>query len=152
MALARAFLKSPRVLLCDEATSALDSRTEKEVRWGHGSSLGGAGAVRMVEGLDMHYTQLRKACAAGCENLPGRAPPHLMPRCGGAGCAPPARSTLSRVQGWGTLFRCAALTTRLLAPAAAPCRCLARCSAWPRAARACWWRTACQPRRSATRL
>lgn len=31
MALARAFLKSPRMLLCDEATSALDSNTEKEV-------------------------------------------------------------------------------------------------------------------------
>ncbi len=27
MALARAFLKSPRILLCDEATSALDTRT-----------------------------------------------------------------------------------------------------------------------------
>jgi alpha-D-ribose 1-methylphosphonate 5-triphosphate synthase subunit PhnL len=32
VALARAFLKSPPLLLCDEATSALDSRTEKEVR------------------------------------------------------------------------------------------------------------------------
>lgn len=31
MALARAFLKAPAILLCDEATSALDSTTEAEI-------------------------------------------------------------------------------------------------------------------------
>ena len=31
MALARAFLKQPRILICDEATSALDTATEQSV-------------------------------------------------------------------------------------------------------------------------
>lgn len=39
-----------------------------------------------------------------------------------------------------------------IAPHAARRRSLGRCSAWPRAARACWWRTACPQQRNATRL
>lgn len=130
VALARAFLKSPRVLLCDEATSALDSRTEKEVGrfWGVPSARragkeGGRCRVHFSEQLP-HRGGRSVDSGAWADAVKTRR------------AAPDAR------QGSGP---------RRDPPLSPRCRCWARCSAWPGAARACWWRTASPPRRSATR-
>lgn len=60
IALARAFLKNPRILLFDEVTSALDSHTEREV----------LGSLRAAaQGRTSLFVAHRLSTAAACDKI-----------------------------------------------------------------------------------
>lgn len=60
VALARVFIKNPRVLLCDEATSALDSRTEQQI----------LGSLRaLAAGRTSIFIAHRLSTAATCDKI-----------------------------------------------------------------------------------
>jgi len=60
IAIARAFLRSPRLIVCDEATSSLDTSTEKEIM----KSL-----ERLVEGRTSIFVAHRLSTIQSCDKI-----------------------------------------------------------------------------------